>query len=338
MARGNTVATVAGSGTGIGTPLGVHRMRAAILGAGAMGGYYGARLAKAGEDIVFVARGAHLQALKSHGLRVKTADTESIVRVTAVGQTDAVGPVELVLFCVKSYDTAAAAASLGPLVTPQTLVLTLQNGIDNAETIASAVGREAVLVGSVYVALHLVAPGVIVHAGGEGTIVFGELAGGATARTRRVAEIVQRAGIPHEVSTDMPRILWEKFLFIAGVGGITALARSGIGPLLASAEGQRLLTASCAEVDAIARAEGVHLGADAVQRTLTQAARLAPQWQSSMARDLEVGRRLEVEALSGAVVRRGRTYDIPTPVHQAIWACLAVHQPSQPDEQRSIDP
>jgi 2-dehydropantoate 2-reductase len=312
-------------------------MRAAILGAGAMGGYYGARLAKAGEDIVFVARGAHLQALKSHGLRVKTADTESIVRVTAVGQTDAVGPVELVLFCVKSYDTAAAAASLGPLVTPQTIVLTLQNGLDNVETIASVVGREAVLVGSVYVALQLVAPGVIVHAGGEGTIVFGELAGGPTERTRRVTEVFQRAGIPHEVSTDMPRVLWEKFLFIAGVGGVTALARSGIGPLLASAEGQRLLAASCAEVDAVARAEGVQLGPDAVDRILTQAGSLAPQWRSSMARDLEVGRRLEVEALSGAVVRRGRTYDIPTPVHQAIWACLSVHQPSKPDGQRSID-
>jgi 2-dehydropantoate 2-reductase len=302
-------------------------MRVAIFGSGAIGGYYGALLAKAGEDVVFVARGAHLQALNSHGLRVKTADTESTVRVTAVGNSDAVGPVDLVLFCVKSYDTDTAAASLGPLMTPQTLVLTLQNGLDNVETIAAVVGWEAVLVGSVYVALQLVAPGVIVHSGGEGKIVFGELAGGPTDRTRRIAEVFQRAGILHEVSTDMPRLLWEKFLFITGVGGVTAMARSGIGPLLASAEGQYLLTASCAEVDAVARAEGIQLGADAVLRILTQAGSLAPQWQSSMARDLGVGRRLEVEALSGAVVRRGRKYDIPTPVHQAIWACLAVHQP-----------
>jgi 2-dehydropantoate 2-reductase len=258
---------------------------------------------------------------------VKTANAESTVPVTAVGHTDAVGPVDLVLFCVKSYDTDAAAKSLGPLMTPQTLVLTLQNGLDNVETIASVVGWEAVLVGSVYVALQLIAPGVILHAGGEGKIVFGELAGGPTERTRRIAEVFQRAGIVHEVSTDMPRILWEKFLFITGVGGITARARSGIGPLLASAEGRRLLTASCAEVEAVARAEGIHLGSDAVERMLTQAGSLAPQWQSSMARDLEVGRRLEVEALSGAVVRRGRKYDIPTPVHQAIWASLAVHQP-----------
>jgi 2-dehydropantoate 2-reductase len=116
-------------------------------------------------------------------------------------------------------------------------------------------------------------------------------------------------------------------MFITGVGGITALARSGIGHLLASAEGQRLLTASCAEVDAVARAEGIQLSPDAVHRTLKQEGSLAPQWQASMARDLEVGRRLEVEALSGAVVRRGRKYSIPTPVHQAIWACLSVHQP-----------
>jgi 2-dehydropantoate 2-reductase len=302
-------------------------MRVAIFGTGAIGGYYGALLAKAGEGVVFVARGAHLQALNSHGLRVKTADTESTVRVTAVGNTDAVGPVDLVLFCVKSYDTDTAAASLGPLMTPQTHVHTLQNGLDNVETIAAVVGWEAVLVGSVYVALQLVAPGVIVHSGGEGKIVFGELAGGPTDRTRRIAEVFQRAGILHEVSTDMPRLLWEKFLFITGVGGVTAMARSGIGPPLASAEGQHLLTASCAEVDAVARAEGIQLGADAVLRILTQAESLAPQWQSSMARDLGVGRRLEVEALSGAVVRRGRKYDIPTPVHQAIWACLAVHQP-----------
>jgi 2-dehydropantoate 2-reductase len=302
-------------------------MRVVIFGTGGIGGYYGALLAKASEDVVFVARGAHLQALNSHGLRVKTADTESTVRVTAVGNTDAVGPVDLVLFCVKSYDTDTAAASLGPLMTPQTLVLTLQNGLDNVETIAAVVGWEAVLVGSVYVALQLVAPGVIVHSGGEGKIVFGELAGGPTDRTRRIAEVFQRAGILHEVSTDMPRLLWEKFLFITGVGGVTAMARSGIGPPLTSAEGQHLLTASCAEVDAVARAEGIQLGADAVLRILTQAESLAPQWQSSMARDLGVGRRLEVEALSGAVVRRGRKYDIPTPVHQAIWACLAVHQP-----------
>jgi ketopantoate reductase len=162
-------------------------MRVAILGAGAIEGYYGALLAKTGEEVVFVARGAHLQAFNSHGLSVKTANAESTVPVTAVGHTDAVGPVDLVLFCVKSN--------------------------------------------------------------------------------------------------------------------------------------------SCAEVEAVARAEGIHLGSDAVERMLTQAGSLAPQWQSSMARDLEVGRRLEVEALSGAVVRRGRKYDIPTPVHQAIWASLAVHHP-----------
>jgi 2-dehydropantoate 2-reductase len=254
-------------------------MRVAMLGTGAMGGYDGARLANAGEEVVFVARGAHLQALKSHGLSVKTADAESTLRVTAVGHTDAVGSVDLVLFCVKSYDTDTAAESLGPHMTPQTLVLTLQNGLDHVETIASVVGREAVLVGSVYVALQLVAPGVIMHAGGEGTIVFGELAGGPTERTRRLTEVFQRAGILHEVSTDMQRILWEKFLFITGVGGITALARSGIGPLLASAEGQRLLTASCAEVDAVARAEGIQLDSDAVHRIFTQAGSLAPQWQ-----------------------------------------------------------
>jgi Ketopantoate reductase PanE/ApbA C terminal len=138
-------------------------------------------------------------------------------------------------------------------------------------------------------------------------------------------------------SFDQQSVCWEKFLFITGVGGVIALACSGIGPLLASAEGQRLLTTSCAEAEAVARAEGIHLGSDAVGRIFKQAASLVPQWQSSMARDLEVGRRCEVEALSGTVVRRGRTHDIATPVHQAIWACLSAHQPSQLDGQWSID-
>ncbi len=302
-------------------------MRIAIIGAGGIGGYYGACLAKAGEDVVFLARGAHLQALRDRGLTVRTPTGESTLSVTAVADPAAVGPVDLVLFCVKSYDTQVAAESLRSLAGPQTLVLTLQNGLDNVEKIASVVGVENVLVGSVYMALQLVAPGVIAHSAGEGKIVFGQLTGGPTDRTRSIIAAFQHAGVPCELSSDMSRILWEKFQFIAGIGGITALGRSGIGAILANAEGQDLLTASCAEVVAVARAEGVELGSDAVARAVRQAEALPPQWRSSMARDLEDGRRLEVEALSGAVVRRGLKHSVPTPVHQTIAACLSIHQP-----------
>ncbi len=302
-------------------------MRIAAIGAGGIGGYYGACLAKAGEDVVFLARGAHLQALRDRGLTVRAPSGESTLSVAAVADPVAVGPVDLVLFCVKSYDTQVAAESLRPLTGAQSLVLTLQNGLDNLEKIASVVGPEHVLVGSVYVALQLVSPGVIAHSAGEGKIVFGQLTGDPTDRTRSILAAFQHTGVPCELSREMPRILWEKFLFIAGIGAITALARSGIGAILAHAEGRDLLTASCAEVVAVARAEGVDLGSDAVARAVRQAEALPPHWRSSMARDLEDGRRLEVDALSGAVVRRGRKHDIPTPVHQAISACLSLHQP-----------
>jgi 2-dehydropantoate 2-reductase len=303
-------------------------MRIAVLGSGGLGGYYGARLAKAGHDVAFIARGAHLEAMQRHGLTVRTLEGESTIPVTAIADTRTLGSVDLVLFCVKSYDTEPAAQALAPLMARDTAVVTFQNGFDNVEVIASVVGSGAVLVGAVYIALQLAGPGVVVRTGGEGQMVFGEVSGALTERVQRIASAFQQSGIPHQVSTDIDRVLWEKFLFIAGVGGVTALARSGIGPLLASPQGRTLLTTSCEEIAAVARAEKAPLPADAVDRVVAQAAALPPQWQSSMARDLEDGRRLEVEALSGAVVRRGRAHGIPTPVHRTIAACLSVHQPS----------
>ena len=189
-------------------------------------------------------------------------------------------------------------------------------------------GAGAVLSGAVYIALQLASPGVVLRTGGEGRIVFGELSGSVTERVQRIASAFEHSRIPHEVSPDINRVLWEKFLFIAGVGGVTALTRSGIGPLLASPESRRLLTTACEEIAAIALGEGVPLPADTVDRVIQQAAALPPQWRSSMARDLADGRRLEVEALSGAVVRRGLKLGVPTPIHRTIAACLSVHQPS----------
>jgi len=303
-------------------------MRIAVIGSGGIGGYYGALLAKAGHDVVFVARGSHLEAMQRQGLTVRTPAGETTVPVTAVGDTGRVGPVDLVLFCVKSYDTESAAPLLRPFMGRDTTVLTFQNGVDNADTIGSVVGSDAVLPGVVYVALQLVGPGVVLRTGGEGRMVFGELNGVVSERIRRIAAAFQPSGIPHEVSPDIQRLLWEKFLFITGVGGVTALARSGIGPLLASPAGRALLTASCDEIVAVAQAAGALLTPAAARSAIEQAATVPPQWRSSMARDLEDGRRLEVDALSGAVVRRGRTHAVPTPIHQAIVACLSLHQPA----------
>ena len=303
-------------------------MRIAVLGSGGIGGYYGALLAKAGHDVSFIARGAHLEAIQRRGLTVRTPEGESTMLVAAVADTRTLRPVDLVLFSVKSYDTVCAAEALAPLMARDTAVVTFQNGVDNVDAIASVVGAGTVLVGAVYIALQLAGPGVVVRTGGEGKVVFGELSGALTERVQRIAGAFEQSGIPHQVSTDINRVLWEKFLFIAGVGGVTALARSGIGPLIASPEGRQLLTTSCEEIAAVGRAEKVPLPADAVDRAVEQAATLPPQWRSSMARDLEDGRRVEVDALSGAVVRRGLKLGVPTPIHRTIAACLSVHQPS----------
>lgn len=303
-------------------------MRVAVIGAGGVGAFYGAQLIKAGEEAVFLARGAHLEALGTRGLTLQRVSETLTVPVRATDDSAKIGPADLVLFCVKSYDTARAAASLPPLMGPHTAVLTLQNGVDNAEVIASVVGAGRVLVGAVQrLAAQLIAPGVVLHSGGEGKIIFGEPTGGLSERVSRLGDFFQRTGISFEVSSEMPRVLWEKFLFITGVGGVTALARSGIGPLLASPEGRELLAASCAEIVAVARAEGVNLGAGAVDRVLALAGTFSPDWVSSMARDLEAGRHLEVEALSGAVVRRARKHGLAAPIHQAIHASLILHQP-----------
>ena len=303
-------------------------MRVAVLGSGGIGGYYGALLARSGHDVAFIARGAHLEAMQRRGLTVRTPEGESTISVTASADTASVGTVDLVLFSVKSYDTETAAQALTPLMARDTAVITFQNGLDSVDAIASVAGSEAVLAGGVYVALQLVGPGVILRTGGEGKVVFGELSGTLTERVQRIADAFRQSGIHHDVTPDIRRVLWDKFLFITGIGGVTALARSGIGPLLASAAGRSLLRAACGEIVAIAQGEGAPLQPAAVDAVLAQAATLPAPWRSSMARDLEQGRRLEVDALSGAVVRRGLKQGIPTPIHQTIVACLSVHQPS----------
>jgi len=251
-------------------------MRIAVIGSGGIGGYYGALLAKAGHDVVFVARGAHLEAMQRHGLTIRTSGGETTVPVIAVADTGRVEPVELVLFCVKSYDTESAAPLLRPLMGRDTTVLTFQNGVDNADTIGSVVGSHAVLPGAVYVALQLAGPGVVLRTGGEGRMAFGELNGVVSERIQRIAGAFRQSGIPHEVSPDIQRLRWEKFLFITGVGGVTALARAGIGPVLASPEGRTLLTASCDEIVAVAQAAGAPLSPAAARAAIEEAATVPP--------------------------------------------------------------
>jgi 2-dehydropantoate 2-reductase len=295
------------------------------MGAGAMGGYFGGRLAGAGETVVFVARGEHLAAIQARGLTVHSVAGDFSVTAPATGDprrvADLVGPVDLVLFCVKSYDTETAAEAIRPLLGPETAVLSLQNGVVNEDTLARLVGAERVLGGLVYGFAVIEAPGVIRHTQG-GRIVFGELDGAVRPRTTRFLEAGRRAGFPIEIAPDVRRALWEKYLTICALSAMTAVTRCPVGDIRACPESRAMYRAILEELAAIAKAEGVALPTDAVERGMTGADGLRADSYSSLYHDLTHGRRLEVEALQGHGVRLGVRHGIPTPALSAVYALL----------------
>lgn len=298
-------------------------MRIAVMGAGGTGGYFGAILARAGEDVTLIARGAHLEAICTQGLTVKSRLAgDFTLPVKATGDPGEVGPVELVLFCVKAYDTPTAAEQIRPLVGQDTVILSVQNGIDNAEQIGRVVGRESVIGAVAYVSSVIEAPGIIAQRAGPGKIAFGELAGGTSPRTERLQSTFQRAGIVAELSPDMPITLWDKFLFICAINGITALTRLPIGPTLACPETSALYRGTMEEVEAVARASGITLPDECVDKAFAFTTRLESSMRGSMYYDLAAGRRMELEALNGTAVRLGHERGIPTPLNFAIYAAL----------------
>jgi 2-dehydropantoate 2-reductase len=298
-------------------------IRIAVVGAGGTGGYFGGLLARAGQDVTFIARGAHLEALRARGLTVesKLAGTFTV----AVQATDApseVAPVDLILFCVKTYDTDTAAESIRPLIRPDTMLLSLQNGIDNEERIARATGHTSGIGAVAYVTSTIKAPGVVAQTSGPGKIIFGELSGGTSARTEQLRDVLQGAGIAAEVHPDIRVVLWQKFLFICAFSGVTAVTRLPIGTILADSVTHALFRGKVEEVEAVARADGIDLPANCVEQALATAAAVEPWGRGSLYHDLAVGRRLELESLNGEVVRRGREHGIETPLNFAIYAAL----------------
>ena len=245
-------------------------MRVAILGSGAVGGYYGARLARSGHDVTFIARGAHLEAIRERGLEVRSpALGDFTVRAPAEHDTTQVGPVDLVLFAVKAYDNATALPLVKPLLGPDTTVLTLQNGVDSASDLAAAVGEEAVLGGTTYIATALTAPGVIEQTGTHRRIVFGEVFGSlprTTARVTRIHEALVSADIQSEPSGDGRVAIWEKFIFLVSLAGFTGGTRLPIGPVWSDAFIRAQFLDGCREIERVARAEGVPVAADVVDR------------------------------------------------------------------------
>ncbi|MCX6029902.1 MAG: 2-dehydropantoate 2-reductase [Chloroflexi bacterium] len=298
-------------------------MRIAIMGVGGVGGYFGGLLAQAGEDVTFIARGEHLRAMQAHGLRVESIHGDfTIAPVQATDDPAVVGPVDTVIFATKTYQLDAAAQAMQPLIGPGTTVLPLHNGVDAAERTAAIVGREHVLGGLCYVGSQILAPGVIKQVSQFRRVVAGELGGPATPRVGRIVAALQHAGAVAEATDDIQKMLWTKFAFIAPFSGVGAVTRVPAGEIVACPEARALAAAAVAEVEAVARAQGVALDADITPKTLAFIDNLTSLQVASMQRDVLEGRPSELESMIGAVVRFGAELGVPTPVFEFFYAAL----------------
>jgi 2-dehydropantoate 2-reductase len=302
-------------------------MHFAIVGSGAVGGYYGARLALSGQRVSFLARGAHLRAIRERGLMIWSPLGDFTVRGQAEDDPARIGPVDVVLLATKTYDNATAVPLLRPLMGTSTVVVTLQNGVDSVDEVAAAVGPERVLGGPTYIAVALSLPGLIEQTGTHRRIVFGEAFGDrarVSDRVQQIAEVLTRADIQAEAVADARVPLWEKFIYLAPFAGFTGAARLPIGPLWADPVIREQFLAAVREVETVARAEGVAVrgSADLMAYVIKYVEVLPPATRSSLLIDLQMGKRIEVESLPGSVVRRGLAAGVPTPVMAALYCAL----------------
>ena len=301
-------------------------MRIVVMGTGGVGGYFGARLAQGGHDVAFVARGRHLEALRQKGLRVLSPLGD--VHLTDLEVTDdpgTLGQADLVLFGVKLWDTEGAAEQIKPLLGADTGVVSFQNGVVKDDILRAALGADHVLGGVCYIAATIAEPGVIRHANKLQKLVFGEYDGTASPRVQAFHDACVDAGIDAELSTDIESAIWEKFVFLVGLSGMTSTVRRPIGPIRENPRSRAFLHDVMDEVVRVARAQGVSLPADYADDRLAFVDQVPADMSSSMHHDLEHGNRLEVAWLSGDVADRGKALGIPTPCNRAIMDLLAVH-------------
>jgi 2-dehydropantoate 2-reductase len=306
-------------------------MRIAVMGTGGTGGYFGGLLARAAEDVTFIARGAHLDAIRKNGLTVKSVLAgDFTIPAKATDNPKDIGPVDFVLFCVKAYDNAVAIDQIRSLIGPETMVLSVQNGIDNEKQIEEVIGSEHVVGCVSYVSSTIESPGVIAQMAGAGKIVLGEMEGGTSNRTETLHRTLQNSGITAELHSDIQVALWQKFIVICGVNGITALTRLPMGEILACEETRNLLRGTMEEVEAVGRAGGATLPAGCVEQSMEFFSSLEPSMRGSMYYDLAAGRRLELDVLNGKVVSLGRQHEVPTSCNFAIYAALKPYLNGEP--------
>jgi 2-dehydropantoate 2-reductase len=297
-------------------------MKIAVMGTGGVGGYFGARLAESGQDVHFIARGPHLAAIREKGLRVKSGAGDVTIKPAQATDNPAdIGPVDIVLFAVKLYDTESAGRLLAPLVGPETGVVDLQNGVDGEDELAAIVGRDHVVGGVAYISARIEEPGVILHVGKGAKLAFGELDGRNSQRVEALAAACEAAGFSHEVSENIETVIWSKLVMLAAMSALSCLTRLPIDEAVREPETAELLQTAMKEVADVAAAKGVTLPGD-VLSGFKSVTRGGSSIRPSMLVDLERGKPLELDRLSGAVVRAGAALGVPTPFHAMAVALL----------------
>jgi 2-dehydropantoate 2-reductase len=303
-------------------------MRIAAMAAGAVGGYFGARMQAAGHDVFYIARGAHLDAIHKHGLTLESAHGDlHLPKVNATDKPAEVGPVDVVLFAVKLWDTESAAEQARPLLGPATRVISLQNGVDSYERFAPIVGAERAIPGVTYVVTVIERPGVIKQTSQFQSIVCGTVDGRPDVPLQAFVEAAKSAGIDITLSPNIERDRWQKFIFLSATSGATSVTRSSMGPILADPDTRALFRAIMAETFAVGRAKGVALDDDYVDQRMAFADKNVPaSMKASMANDLDRGNRLELDWLAGRVKQLGRELKVPTPINDTIYAALKFYR------------
>jgi len=298
-------------------------MKIAVMGAGAIGGYFGGRLAKAGFDVSFIARGAHLDVIRKNGLKVLTPLGDFTIHPATVTDDPAeVGPVDVILFMVKNYDTLRAAEQIRPLVGPDTAIIPFQNGVEARAMLSNVLGARHVLGGVAFIPASIQEPGVIKHNAELAKLVFGEFDKQITPRAVSFLDALEKAGVAGEISTDISMVLWSKLMFLTSMSAINCITRQPVGLVQSDGETIALYMDAMREVAAVAVAHGVSLGEEAIADNMALAKSFPPNNKTSMFQDLEAGRRLEIDYLSGAVVRLGREKGIETPIHRTAWVAI----------------
>ena len=299
-------------------------MRIAVIGIGGVGGYFGGKLAKAGVDTIFIARGATLDALRKKGLRVDSINGDFTVdKVNATDDPSSVGPVDAILFCTKAWQIPDAAKRAKPMIGPDTVAVPLENGMEAPDQLAAAFGRNHVLGGLCGIVSFIVAPGHIKHAGIDPFVMFGELDNSVTPRVERLRDTLINAGIKADIPPDIHRSMWSKFLFIAPMSAIGALTRVPVGVWRAIPETRQIAVRALREMTELAAARGASLPDDAVDRTLDRYDAMAPESTSSLQRDMMEGKPSELDAQAGAIVRMARDARVAVPVCDMLYALLA---------------